>query len=117
MDTYQRNIKLLISWMILMQIFTTVSGYPLGLISTDGPNHNHISPNYASPELHKIHRHYLQLNHLQRDEKKLPKWGVRPTLMTRPLPAPDPRLTLRPHPYSLLYLHYIPINPSNISSQ
>ncbi|KAK8382345.1 hypothetical protein O3P69_015341 [Scylla paramamosain] len=35
--------------------------------------------------------------------------GVRPVLLTRPLARPDPRPPSRPHPYSLLYLHYVPL--------
>ncbi|XP_076042505.1 uncharacterized protein LOC143026279 [Oratosquilla oratoria] len=32
---------------------------------------------------------------------------IRPVLLKNPLPPPDPRLPPEPHPYSLLYLHYV----------
>ncbi|XP_063863364.1 forkhead box protein B2-like [Scylla paramamosain] len=97
--------------LLLSMVFVSprVSGAALGLLAEDG---GYAPAPYLS-SLHPLHHHhhYLHLDHLRSEEhhaRQAPP-GVRPVLLTRPLARPDPRPPSRPHPYSLLYLHYVPL--------
>ncbi|XP_042862637.1 uncharacterized protein LOC122247420 [Penaeus japonicus] len=97
-------------WTIVFHVMACLSwarSAPLGLLTS---HNGDLAPYLTSSSLNVPHRQYLHLDHLAEEEKSKPQpRGVRPVLLGRPLPAVDPRLPARAHPYSLLYLHFVPV--------
>ncbi|ROT68242.1 hypothetical protein C7M84_013628 [Penaeus vannamei] len=90
----------------MMACFRSAWSAPLGLLTS---HNGDLAPYLTSSSLNVPHRQYLHLDHLAEEESKPKPRGVRPVLLGRPLPAVDPRLPARAHPYSLLYLHFVPV--------
>ncbi|XP_053635833.2 uncharacterized protein [Cherax quadricarinatus] len=91
----------------LSQLVFVANSVSLGLLTGDGGKD--VDAPYLSSRLTHPLKNYLQLTHLYREETTTQPRTVRPHLLTRPLLPPDPRPRQRSHPYSLLYLHFVPI--------